>query len=316
MSRHTLPRRKLAFGGFCLCCAPSFARQGPAGALFAARMTEVAPGIHIRQGVTEDATSGNSNAIANIGFIVGGDAVAVIDPGGSLEDGQSLLLAIKRLTRLPKRYVMMTHVHPDHIFGAAAFQQEQPTFVGHASLPQALGARGEYYQKGLEKTLGFGRVSPIVVPSMLVRDQAEINLGERALVLTAHPPAHTNCDLSVVDQKTKVLLAGDLLFVNRVPSLDGDLRGWLAQLATLKALNVRSAVPGHGPALVEWPNAATSLHQYLTTLLNETRGAISQGLSIEEAVTTVGLSERGRWEMFDDNNGRNVIEAYRTLEWE
>ncbi len=268
MNGRALPRRHIALGSFCLCCLPWSARQASAGALFPAYVTEVASGIYIRQGVTEDATPGNSDSIANIGFIVGRDAVAVIDPGGSLEDGQSLFLAIRQVTRLPIRYVVMTHVHPDHVFGAAAFQAEKPTFIGHANLPQALGIRGEYYRDSLERILGSGRAGPIVMPSVLVRDQAEIDLGGRTLVLTAHSTAHTNCDLSVVDRMTGVLLAGDLLFVNRVPSLDGDLRGWLAQLAILNALNVRSAVPGHGPALVDWADAAGSLNRYLTALLN------------------------------------------------
>ncbi|MFX8366277.1 hypothetical protein ABTL85_19130, partial [Acinetobacter baumannii] len=67
-------------------------------------MVEVAPGIHVRQGLTEDATAGNFDAIANLGFIIGRDAVAVIDPGGSLHDGRSLRLAIRARTQLPIRY--------------------------------------------------------------------------------------------------------------------------------------------------------------------------------------------------------------------
>ncbi len=287
-----------------------------AGAPTAVRLAEVAPGIHIRQGVTEDATAANSDAIANIGFIVGRDAVAVVDPGGSFDDGQSLLLAIRQVTELPIRYVVQSHVHPDHVFGAAAFQAEGPVFVGHANLPQAFEARGSYYQQGLEKILGVGRAGRLVTPSLLVRDQIEIDLGERRLTLTAHPTAHTNCDLSVVDRWTNVLLAGDLLFVDRAPSIDGDLRGWLSQLTALDALKVRAAVPGHGPALVKWQDAVGNLQRYLTVLLNETRAAIDRGMPIEEAATTVGLSERGNWALFDDYNGRNVIEAYRRLEWE
>jgi transcriptional regulator GlxA family with amidase domain len=100
-----------------------------------------------------------------------------------------------------------------------------------------------------------------------------------------------------------------------VPALDGDLKGWLGELAALKAV-ARQAVPGHGPALVPWPDAAAALEQYLRALLEETRAAIAKGVPIEEAATTVALSERGHWQMFDDYHGRNVIEAYRRLEWE
>jgi len=279
-------------------------------------MTEVAAGVHIRCGVTEDASPTNDDAIANIGFVVGRDSVAVIDPGGSLEDGESLRLAIRTVTDLPIRFVVLSHVHPDHIFGAAAFQAEQPVFVGHARLPEQLADRGEFYRQGLEKILGPGRAGPVIVPTRLVSDHAELDLGGRVLALTAHNPAHTVCDLSAVDRQTGTLLTGDLLFVGRVPSLDGDLKGWLAELTALQALDVRQAVPGHGPVLVPWPSSATPLERYLHVLLDETRAAIAKEVDIEDAATTVAQSERGNWQLFDAYNGRNVIEAYRKLEWE
>jgi glyoxylase-like metal-dependent hydrolase (beta-lactamase superfamily II) len=122
--------------------------------------------------------------------------------------------------------------------------------------------------------------------------------------------------LSVVDTSTGTLLASDLLFVRRVPSLDGSLRGWLAELRKLKAIRARRAVPGHGPASVDWPAAAVGLERYLSTLLTETRAAIARGVMIEEAVNVVGQSERGQWALFDDYHGHNVTQAYKELEWE
>lgn len=313
----SLVRRRALLGGVCLCCLPAVSRQASAaGPRPPVRMVEVAPGIHIRHGVTQDATAGNSDAIANIGFVVGRDAVAVMDPGGSLEDGESLRRAIRQVTKRPVRYVVMSHVHPDHVFGAAAFQADHPVFVGHARLPESLGMRGRYYQHALDRILGAGRAGPVVFPTRLVRDHAELDLGDRVLALTAHAPAHTDCDLSVVDRRTNTLLAGDLLFVNRVPALDGDLKGWLTRLQTMKALSAKHAVPGHGPVLVDWPGAAADLERYLTVLLVETRRAVAKGVPIDEAVKTVAQSERGKWKLFDSYNGRNVTVAYQQLEWE
>ncbi|MGH7043924.1 MAG: quinoprotein relay system zinc metallohydrolase 2 [Acetobacteraceae bacterium] len=312
----SLIRRDALFGGFCLCCLPALARRASAAAPGPARIAEVAPGLYIRHGVTADATAGNDDAIANIGFVVGRDAVAVMDPGGSLEDGENLRLAIRSVTRLPIRYVVMSHVHPDHVFGAAAFRADRPAFIGHVRLPAALGLRGAYYRKGLDRILGAGRAGPVVFPTRLVHDHAELDLGGRILALTAHAPAHTDCDLSVLDRQTGTLLAGDLLFVNRVPALDGDLKGWLVRLATLQALEAKHAVPGHGPVLVDWPGAATDIKRYLTVLLAGTRRAVAKGVPIDRAVATVAMSERGKWKLFDQYNGRNVTVAYQQLEWE
>ena len=318
MHRLALSRRQSMFSAACLCCLPLSGRRADAAGV--ALTSEVAPGVYVRRGVTEDASADNDDAIANITFIVGRNSVAVIDPGGSLDDGEGLRQAIRRVTDRPISHVVMTHVHPDHVLGAAAFVSDQPVFVGHAGLPTLIAARGEYYRAGLEKILGPGRAGTIIMPNYLVKDRAEIDLGERVLTLTAHGPAHTMSDLSVIDQNTGTLLTGDLLFVGRVPVLDGEITGWLAELAALKAtmaaIGAKRAVPGHGPALVVWPDATAPLERYLHVLQSETRIAVANGVLIEDAATTVAHSERDQWQLFDNYNGRNVLETYRRLEWE
>ena len=276
---------------------------------------EVAPGLFVRRGLDQDATKANRDAIANLAFVIGRDSVAVIDPGGSRADGEALRRAIAAKTTLPVRWVVMTHGHPDHLFGAQAFLPDKPVFVGHARLPEMLAARGEFYRQGLERILGAG-AEAVETPGRLIDDKAEIDLGGRVLDLTAHPPAHTASDLSVIDRGSQVLIAGDLLFVERIPSLDGNLKGWIAVLDDLAKLPLAHAVPGHGPPLVDWPTAAKPLQRYLTGLRDETRHAIAKGVPLEKAVNTIGRGERGKWKLFDDYQGRNVTEAYRELEWE
>ena len=308
-----ITRREAVIGSLCAGCV-AVQRTTAAGP---ATLNEIAPGIHVRRGVDADATSANDDAIANIGFVVGKDAVAVIDPGGSLGDGKRLRASILRVTRAPIRYVVMTHVHPDHVFGAGAFQPDHPEFVGHHRLPQALAVRGDYYRKRLEATLGAGRAGPIVMPTRLVQDHDEIDLGGgRRLQLTAYPLAHSDCDLTALERQTGTLFSGDLLFVQRVPSLDGSLKGWLSALGALKAVPAQRAVPGHGPTSVKWPAGSLDLERYLNGLLRETRQALKNGIDIDTAVTTVGQSERERWRLFDAYQGHNVTQAFKELEWE
>ena len=188
-------------------------------------------------------SASNDDAIANIGFIIGRDAVAVTDSGGSLSDGRRLRESIRQATPLPIRYVLMSHVHPDHVFGAGAFSADHPVYVGHAGLPRALSLRWEYYRTRTEAVLGKDTVGALVMPSMLVHDHAQIDLGGRLLDLTAHGIAHTDSDLSAFDRQTRTLMASDLLFVRRVPSLDGGLKGWLKELALLKRV-ASSAILG------------------------------------------------------------------------
>lgn len=308
--RGGLSRRRLILGGASLLCGLA---EGASRTLVT---VQVAPGIHFRRGVDEDVNPGNADAIANTGFVIGGAAVAVFDPGGSLEDGRRLRARIREVTPLPIRHVIMSHGHPDHVFGAGAFAEDRPQFIGHARLPNALAQRGEYYRATLEKVLGKGNAGPVIMPARLVADRDRIDLGGRALELTAHGVAHSDCDLSAFDPATATLLTGDLLFVGRVPALDGRLKGWQAELAKLKALPALRAVPGHGPVSVKWPAGSVDLERYLDVMLRETRIAVKRGLEISEAVLTVGRSERGRWKLFDDYQGHNVTQAFKEVEWE
>ncbi|WP_158600874.1 quinoprotein relay system zinc metallohydrolase 2 [Teichococcus wenyumeiae] len=278
---------------------------------------EVAPGLWVMPGRMEEATPANLDAIANIGFICGAEATAVIDPGGSLAHGRLLRRAIEACGAPPVRYLVLTHVHPDHSMGAAAFADLAPEVIGHARLPEALAQRSAYYAAVLEREMGSAAAgSHALVPTRLVEDHAEIDLGGRRLELQAHPPAHTDHDLSLRDSASGMLWLSDLLFVDRMPALDGDLLGWLRLLDGLRRETAPGAVPGHGPPVVPWPQAAEPLVGYLAALRDGIRAAIAAGIGLAEAPARVAVEAAAQWRLAEQYHGRNVIAAYRQLEWE
>ena len=280
---------------------------------------EVAPGVFVLPGVHEDASPANNNAIANVGFVVGAASVAVVDPGGSLRHGQRLRRAVEAATRLPIRHLILTHAHPDHVMGAAAFADLRPEVVGHARLPEALAQRREGYIRMMEREMGAEAAagSDALPPTRLVEDRFDLDLGGgRVLAIAAHGPAHSDADLSLFDAATATLWLSDLLFVERIPSLDGSLLGWLREAAALRERPAARAVPGHGPPSVPWPEAATAQTGYLEALRNGVRAAIASGLGIAEAPARVATAEASRWRLAEAYHGRNVSAAYRELEWE
>jgi quinoprotein relay system zinc metallohydrolase 2 len=302
----------------------SLAALAVIGALTAARaepqaldVSEVAPGLFVHYGLTAPMTEANAGATANIGFVVGEAAVAVIDTGGSVREGRQLLAAVRARIDKPIRYVINTHGHPDHVFGNAAFVEGGTVFVGHRNLPRMLAARGQFYLDALRRNMGRELMDEvrIISPTLVVDDTLTRDLGSRPLTLKAWPAAHTDNDLSVFDEKTGTLFAGDLVFVTHTPVLDGSLRGWLDAVGELGRLPAQRVIPGHGTAS-EWPAALANQRRYLETLSSDVRALIARGKPIGAAAATAAASERSRWELFDDYNARNATTAFSEIEWE
>ena len=276
---------------------------------------EIAPGVYVHHGVHEEATLENEGGIANIGFVIGDAAVAVIDSGGSPMEGEALLKAIRQVTALPVRYVINTHFHPDHVMGNAAFAGAE--IIGHKNLPLGLLARRDTYVANYEAVFGAGSArDAIVVPDHLVADRESIDLGHRVLEIRAFPTAHTDSDLIVIDQSSKTLFAGDLVFLERTPAIDGSILGWLKAIARLRQIPAERVVTGHGPVTAPWPAALDPEQAYFELLVRDIRKLLADGGSLQQATDMIGLSERGHWLLFDSYNARNVTAAYTELEWE
>jgi quinoprotein relay system zinc metallohydrolase 2 len=280
-------------------------------------LIEPASGIYVHTGRELSLDDPGHDDIANIGFIVGRHCVAVIDTGGSVRTGRALRAAIRRRTTLPICYVINTHVHVDHVLGNAAFRADHPKFVGHAALAAAITRSRAFFVKQYP-----GDFDPpadenqVIGPDQPVTSELTLDLGDRPLRLRAWPRAHTDCDLTVYDQRTATLWTGDLLFRGRLPALDGSLKGWLAVLDELGSPQASWVVPGHGAVTRSLSEALVPERRYLDALLAEVRSELADGKSMQDAIEHVDYPAKSEWLLFDQVHPRNVARAYQELEWE
>lgn len=286
----------------------------------AAPLQEIAPGVHVQLGEPVQMEQSANGRIANLGLVIG-ETVAVIDAGTSRAEGQALYVALRRLTDRPVSHLVLTHLHPDHIFGAGVFAEAGAEIVAHAALPGALAVRGPVYLQNVQALYPPAEWigTEIPVPDRLVAGTDWLELGGRALFLTAHPPAHSESDLTAHDTAAGVLFAGDLVFRQLAPVVDGSLPGWLDWLAAPPRPQPRLIVPGHGPVAQGWDEAVAPQRHFLEALAASVRQQIASAVPMSLAVEAVAdaLSPLSTdWSDFDATVRRNATAAYKELEWE
>jgi quinoprotein relay system zinc metallohydrolase 2 len=281
-------------------------------------VTEVAPGLFVHQGQYADVNTENGGDIANVSFIVGKDSVAVIDTGGSARIGTSVREAIAAVTSLPIRYVINTHMHPDHVLGNAAFVDLKPEYVAHHKMARGLAARADGYLSRNKGWMGEDKFegTRIVMPTKAVTDVLDLDLGGRSLHLQARPTAHTDNDMTIYDPLTGTLVLGDIAFAGRIPTIDGSIAGWLRLIEVLKNETAERVIPGHGPPSMRMSEALLPLERYLNAVATDVRAAIKAGKTLAETTETAALSEKDSWLLFSEHHKRNVTAAFAELEWE
>jgi quinoprotein relay system zinc metallohydrolase 2 len=278
-------------------------------------LQQIAEGVYVRPGNT--GILFEAEDVANLGVVIGARCVAVIDTGGSAAEGRALGDAIRQLTEVPVCFVINTHVHPDHVFGNEAFEHDDVEFIGHEKLPRAMAVRGDtYLRRASESSQGSVDAPRVLLPGRTVSDRVQIDLGGRTLILTAHPAAHSDNDLSVLDEETGTLFAGDLVFLEHLPVLDGSINGWIDELGRLTSEAFQHVVPGHGPVRVDWPAGAAATMEYLHDLRESTRQWIARGGELGKAQQAIEASRPERWQLIEEFHKRNVAAAFAELEWE
>ncbi|KXU29658.1 hydrolase [Sphingobium sp. 22B] len=271
-----LTRRRLIAGSMALAAMPAQARRS-----YAIAPVAVADGIWMIHGADAPIEPANGGAIANIAIIATPAGTVLCDCGPSLAYGQALRKVAEGLTGQPVVRVYVTHLHPDHGMGIAAFD---PRIV--AALPgtiEALAREGRGYSDAMYRLLNdWMRGTELVLPGLTIAAGRE-EFGGRGLRLLALS-GHSGADLALLEERSGVLIGGDLVFHDRAPSTPtADLPGWRASLDRLAREPHGGLIPGHGPFDAGGRAAIAQTRDWIDWLEETLTQAVQSGLDMVEA---------------------------------
>lgn len=275
----------------------------------------IAPGVYAFIGTADAVAPANHGIVANNGFIVGPSGVTVIDTGPSYRYGRAMIEAIRKVTPLPVKLVIITHQAPEFVFGAAAFRDRDVPILAHARTAQLIKERCSICLANLRKTLGEDEMagSRVTVPDRTVNGTTEIESGGRKLQLLHFGPASTPGDLAVLDTQTGVLFAGSLVSNGRIPELRNEqIPGWLSALENLRALDLTAVVPAFGAPLNGDDVMQTGV--YLRELDASVKRAYKSGAGLTDAMHSVQVPAFSGYKLYAIAQPQNVQRLYLQLE--
>lgn len=286
----------------------------PAGAL---EPIKIADFVYVFPGAGGEISKANRGRIGNAGFLLGPSGIIVVDTGVSYRHAREMLSAMRKLSKLPIRAVIVTHAQQEFLFGNALYRERGVKLIAHRKTAELIRARCEDCLRRLRQELGKAemRGSAVVAPTTLVDESATLTEAGLDLDLIHLGWAATPGDLAVLERASGVLFAGALVDVKRIPELrDAKLTAWIAALPQLKAYRIRQVVPAHGP--VAGPQAIDDMLGYLVALDAKTRELYQAGTSLAEAPQLGDLPAYRGWGLYAEQHHRNVHRAYLQIEEE
>jgi glyoxylase-like metal-dependent hydrolase (beta-lactamase superfamily II) len=274
-------------------------------------LRRLARGVYAVLGDTGRGSEGRPNA----GFIVTEDGVVVIDALASPRDGQQLVATIHAVTRQPIKWLVLTHHHPDHHFGAIVFRKLGAQVIAHPDRSSLASAGGEdalladwVRVVGLDAMRGFEFAD---VPDRPVTTADTLRLGGRTVVISHPGAAHSAGDLTVWLPRERVLFAGDLLVEDGVSMVvDGSSSQLLRALEGIDSLNARTLVPGHGAIPLHSKELVARTRGYILGLRRDMKTAIEQGRPMGRALASLPPADQTRPVSLNSRRRRNAVRVY------
>jgi glyoxylase-like metal-dependent hydrolase (beta-lactamase superfamily II) len=274
-------------------------------------LVQLSPTVYVALGDTGRGSEGRPNA----GFVVTPAGVVVIDALASPRQGEELVRTIRSVTQQPIKWLVLTHHHPDHTFGAIVFRRLGARVIAHPDRRTLASEGGEdalladwVRVVGLDAMRGFEFADK---PDLPVSGSDTLKLGGRTLLIRHPGAAHTAGDLIVWLPDEKILFAGDLLVEDGVTMVvDGSSGELLRALAVIDSLHPTKVVPGHGALPGRPEELVRRTRDYITQLQASMHSAVERGTPMGRAVASLPPADQTRPVSLNSRRRRNAVRVY------
>lgn len=257
----------------------------------------------------------------NLGFVVGTEAVAVIDSGYTPDMARAMVREIRAVTTLPIRYVINTNSQPHRIMGNEVFRQKGARIVAATEAAERMQNEGNAFGDSIAKLLELpAALAGPGGPELTIEANGHKTLelgGHVTLSVTPVGRAHTRGSLIVQVDPDQTVFAGDVLYGGRLLAVlpDSHVGEWIAAFERLRDLDAAVFVPGHGRpgplADFEHPTYA-----YLSALKTHMDQAVEDGTDIGDAMASFDDQAWRKLANFSELAGRNASLTYLESEAE
>ena len=249
----------------------------------------------------------------NLAFVVGAEAVAVLDTGYTRDMGEEMLAHIRKVTDKPVKYAINTNSQPHRFMGNPAFREAGATIIAHSSSAERMAAQSSNFAGAIERILELpeGAVTLPQTPDQLISEKTQLDLGGVSIKLDSYAAAHTPASLVVEIPADKIVYAGDILYSGRLLAVtpDSDIKSWIGVFDQLSRYGDATLIPGHGQ-----PGPLTDFdfptRQYLNLLLTHMDKMVDEGVDAQDAIDQLDQSRFSKLSNFDQLAGRNASWAY------
>jgi glyoxylase-like metal-dependent hydrolase (beta-lactamase superfamily II) len=199
----------------------------------------------------------------NVGVIITGDHTVLVDGGNSPRHGRRVAMALHEISAPPVTYIIYTHSHWDHVFGAQAFNA--PAIAHELCLKQLQEAAAKpwshsYLQEEIQRTpareaglRALGRAIEdwrgfrVVLPEITLAARLRLYLGPLSIEVEHVGGAHAPDSVVVRVPEARVMFTGDCYYPPphhlRKPE---DTLDW-EMMERLLGSEIDTYIDGHGP---------------------------------------------------------------------